>query len=173
MGCDIRVNPRPKHRVSGIGTFKPYNRRGDELGLCKMWLDLRQYFLIRAVKLGANFGKSGFNTVLDILDPVFMDRNFDAGFVFVVAPPKQVPNRNNGFQIGQKVRDGQKVAKHLANHRGAPQTATHDDLKADIAIFAHHPQPDVMGTRHGTIMFGACYGNFEFARQELKFGVIC
>ena len=65
---------------------------------------------------------------------------------------------------------GQALSDHLAQHRGAAQTAAHEnpDMNFLIAIPVQL-QTDIVNLDGRAILFGSADGNLEFARQEGEF----
>ena len=100
-----------------------------------------------------------------------MDENFDAGLVFVIAPPFRVVDPHEGFEIGQQIRFGEEIADSFADHWRPPEATADTDLVAGVATLrvAENANADVMRLDRGAVMLGAGDRNLEFARQKAEF----
>src|SRR5690606_27176167 len=82
----------------------------------------------------------------------------------------RVVDAQDGPEIGEQVLPGQKLADHLADHRGAPETAAHEDAGAERASFAvHDVEADVVHLRGSLGVFRTTHGDLELARQVGEF----
>ena len=104
--------------------------------------------------------------------PGFLDQDFDAGLVLVVAAAMAVVHAQDGLEIGQQVLLFQEGPNHHANDRRAPQTTAHQHFKAGFSVFVFNQlQADVMHLGSGPVALRAADGDLELARQEGEFRV--
>ena len=172
MRRDIGVDPRPEHRILRISRLKPVQRRFAETGCREHPLDLGQKLLIGAGKGRPDLGKPRLNQTADLVDPVLMDGDLDSRLVFVVPSTDLIPDRNDGLEIGQKIRLRQKLGDDLANHGGPTQATTNDHLEPGLPIPFDHTESNVMGPGHRAIVWASSDRNFELSRHELKLGMV-
>ena len=110
--------------------------------------------------------------LIEILLTLCFHQNFDARFVFVIAPAKQVVHTHDGFQVIQNLIPRQKFANHGANHRCAAHAAANEHFEANLARFIFKElQAHIVPSNGGAIFQCARDGNFEFAWQEGKLRV--
>ena len=122
-------------------------------------LDLRPFF---------------FDKALNFFDTFFMNKDLDAGLIFVVATAKAVVNTQDGFEIGEQIVLADEVTHSLANERCAAKPPTHNNFKPGFTrIILMHAKADIMHLDRRAVIWRTGHGNFEFARQIGEFRMEC
>ena len=81
--------------------------------------DFGKHFLIDTFEKWLSCCKFFPNQTADFVQPCLMHGDLDPRFVFIVAPPQQIIDCDNGFQIWQQIFPRQELGQHLADHRRA------------------------------------------------------
>jgi hypothetical protein len=101
-----------------------------------------------------------------------LEQDLDTRLVDVVTPAVLVVDPQNGFQIGEQVGLGQKLADHLADHRRPAEPATDEHAKAALTCgVLDDLQADVMDLGRSAVALGPGHGDLELARQIGEFGM--
>ncbi len=106
------------------------------------------------------------------LDAQRPDEDLDPRLVLVVAPAVAVVDPQHGFDVGQQVTPGQRLADRLAEDRRAPEAAADHHPQAHFAgAVAIQVEADVVHADRRAILQRRAQGDLELARQEEEFGV--
>ncbi len=101
----------------------------------------------------------------EFLGAGFLDQNLDARLVLVITPSMEVVDAKDGFKIRQQVFLLQEGADNHANDRSSPQSAAHQNFKADFAFFiSDQLQADIVNLCGGTITLRSAHSDLELAR---------
>ena len=120
MGVQVGVGPSAKHRIAGARFFKNRGAAFFQKRRCELRGDFIEQSLIHAGKAGFEYCKTLLHQRSDFLKPVLVHRDLDPRFIFVVAPPEQVVDADDGFQIGQQILARNEIGDDLAKQRRAP-----------------------------------------------------
>ena len=172
MAHKVGIGPSAKHGVSGISCVIGHEGCCAKSRRCKLGADISQKGLINAAKRWADQRKTLLHKAGYFRKAMFMDCDFDARFIFVVAPSESIPNGDHSLKVRQEISFGQEVLDNLSNHRGATEAAADQDLIPKCAVTGNNAQPYVVRGGHCAVIGAACHSDFELARQELKLWVV-
>lgn len=140
---------------------------------CEVGFQFGQNVLIYIGKGRVDFGKVGFDQIVECFKVVFVNGDFDMCFIFVVVVVKCVLDVDDCFDIWQQVFFGQVVVNDFVDYWCLVKIVVNDDFIVRFVCFiVDYVQIDVMCFGYGVVIW--CVGDcdFEFVWQELEFRVV-
>ena len=103
MSGNVRIAPGTKGRRLRNGLSSARRRCGFEFWRLKMPFNVFQELQIGTRKQRFNLRKLCIHPLFDLVNPMLMGGDLYSGFIFVIAPTKQVVGAHDGLQIWQQI----------------------------------------------------------------------
>ena len=168
---------RGKAGKRGIGCFAFFESKGHGLARGQsrqgeIGADAVDFRLRQGQGAVAMLGKLGLDLGANNIGAFLMHQDLDARLVFVIAPPFEIIDAENGIGVGEKIGFRQEVADLMRNHGSAAEAAADIDGKAHLAFRVLDDLiADVMHFNRGAILGGAIDRNLELTWQKRIFGM--